>query len=279
MQTTLWQQVAHTLSANTLQELINGHLAAIHVRQFATAAECRRLCQALRHAAIDRRAATTSPMTLIGSNFSNCRGHSKDDYFATVEPAYRDLQTLTETAGFDPLQRLLAQLSTVWPEAVGVATEPGYGRYFAGGIKTRVQGSPLHFDYVPRFTRAYRIGQINAQLSWNLYLEMPQNTGSTTIYKAPIDASLKVDATAADLALVDSQPGSVWDAVWDNRLAPEQVDGAAAYTFRPEVGELVLFNTCHPHTVSVDQLAPGEWRAQAGSFIGRLDDDSLVLWS
>ena len=272
---TTWQQAAHTLSASTLQELIESRLAAVHIRQFATPAECQRLCQALRHAAIDRRAATTSPMTLIGSNFSNCRGPSKDDYFATVEPAYRDLQMLTEAAGFDPLQRLLARLSAVWPAAVGVATEPGYGRYFAGGIKTRVQGSPLHFDYVPRFTTAYRIGQINAQLSWNLYLEMPQNTGSTTIYNAPVEALINADPLMT-YGLNTDPKGS---AVWDNRLPPEQVDGAAAYTFRPEVGELVLFNTCNPHTVSVDQLTPGEWRAQAGSFIGRLADDSLVLWS
>ena len=51
------------LSASTLQELHLSRLAAVHIRQFATPAECQRLCQALRHAAIDRRAATTSPMT------------------------------------------------------------------------------------------------------------------------------------------------------------------------------------------------------------------------
>ena len=202
-------------------------------------------------------------MTLIGSNFSNNRGRRKPDYFEPVEPAYRDLQTIIEAANFDPLERLLNLLRAAWPDAVDVATEPGFGRYFAGGIKTRVHGSAPHFDYVPRFTVNYRIGEIVDQLSWNLYLEMPQHTGSTTLFNAPVAATRSTE----------ERPN------WNNRVDPQHIEGAETYTFRPEVGDVFLFNTRNPHTVIVDDIATDESRVQTGSFIGRLPDNALVLWS
>ena len=46
-----------------------------------------------------------------------------------------------------------------------------------------------------------------------------------------------------------------------------------------QIGEVVIINTRYPHDVLVGEVAPGEWRAQTSSFIGRLPDDRLVLWS
>jgi hypothetical protein len=260
-----WAAPATGLSADNIQRILAGTIPAIHLRDFATPAECRQFCQALQVVQSTARHAKTSRMQLIGSNFSNCRGNSKEDYFATVEQSYRDLQQLTE-ASFDPLQRMIGLLRASWPAAVGVAEEPGYGRYFAGGVKTRVDGSALHFDFVPHLVPDYQIGRITDQFSWNLYLAVPARTGSTTLFNAPVSDT-------------DGRTAMATAAGWNNLINPSRLAGSEHYTFQPQVGEAVLFNTRNPHTIEVNNPDPGELRIQIGSFIGRMNNNELVLWS
>lgn len=259
---TPWVTAATTLSRTSIEQLLNGEIPAIHIRDFASADECERFCQQLEKVKNSARAATTSPMQLIGSNFANYRSADKNDYFASVDPSYRILQTLTETS-FDPLQRMLKVLREAWPEPVNIASESGYGRYFAGGVKTRNAGSALHFDYVPLLAPDYQIGQIVDQFSWNLYLAVPTATGATTVYNAP----------------VQPQRASTASADWNNLIDPERVKNNESHHFQPQVGEAVLFNTRYPHTIEMNESAASEKRTQIGSFIGRLSSGELILWS
>lgn len=260
-----WQQAVHELTASQLNALIAGAIPAIHLKNFATAKECRRFCTALQEQDIKQQAAHTSPMNLVGSNFANFKGTQKSEYFATVETSYADIAKLTRVS-LDPLQRMLDRLNAIWPDAVDIAQEPGYGRYFAGGVKSRVNGSQLHFDYVPLLRPDFQIGQIIDQLAWNLYLDMPGTTGQTRLYNAPI-AAQRATHTASH---------------WDNKLSADQVAMKQHYTFHGQVGEVVLFNTRYPHTIVVDEpkiSKSGELRTQIGSFIGRLSNNKLILWS
>jgi len=266
-----WNSAAQALTAASLEALAQGQLPAIHVREFATPAECRRLCAAIRTAAVNRVEASTSPMTLIGSNLSNSMHQEKSEYFKSAEQSWEELDVITHRADFHPVERVMETLTEIWSAPVAVASEPDFGRYFAGGIKTRVAGSPLHFDYVPVTTDKYSLRDIVDQLSWNLYLDMPTACGSTTIFNAPID--IETFTRSTDRA--KDEPVRCWN----NQLPADSVAGRESYTFRPTIGELVLLNTRYPHTVLMDDVREGEWRAQTGSFIGRLADQRLVLWS
>ena len=57
------------------------------------------------------------------------------------------------------------------------------------------------------------------------------------------------------------------------------VEESESYTFWPMIGEVVLINTRYPHEVIVENLAADEWRVQFSSFIGRLPNNDLILWS
>jgi len=190
-----WNSAAQALTAASLEALAQGQVPAIHVRGFATAAQCRRLCAAIRTSAVNRIEASTSPMTLIGSNLSNSMHLPKREYFKSAEQSWEQLEAITRSADFRPVERVMEALSEIWSAPVAIATEPDFGRYFAGGIKTRVAGSALHFDYVPVTTDKYSLRDIVDQLSWNLYLDVPSACGSTTIFNAPIDIEAFVRPT------------------------------------------------------------------------------------
>jgi hypothetical protein len=252
------------LTRDNLQALLEGQIAALRIPGFATPEECRRFCDAIRGGGVSGTAAQTSRMNLVGANFSNHASNEKGAYFQLVDKSYADVSALYEAAGFNPLQRMIELLKAVWPAGAGVAEEPGFGRYFAGGVKTRVSGGHLHYDFAPHTAPDYAIGGILDQLGWNLYLEMPKGTGETMTFRRPIprEAGKMGSGPARALNL---------DRGW--------VDGAESFTFRPQIGEVVIINTRYPHDVLVGEVAPGEWRAQTSSFIGRLPDNRLVLWS
>ena len=261
-----WGRATERLSRSTLHALLRCDIPAIHVAGLAGARECESFLAVVRNA--PGRAADTSPMQLVGSNFSNHHGADKHDYFQTVADSRRNLRTLTD-ASFDPVERVRSQLAAHWPGAVRIADEgPPYGCYFAGCVKTRVAGSALHYDYAPDMVSGYAISDIRAQLSWNVYLQMPSGTGETTLYNKIVDP--KRD-------LREREPGA--GVRWNNLVNPGAVLGCESYTFKGRSGELVLFNTRCPHTVSVEAAGEHERRTQIGGFAGLTRSNDLILWS
>lgn len=259
-----WQRPAEALDQQSLQALIAGNVPAILIEDFASPGECAAFCSAIRNQAHQAEEAQTSRMTLIGANFSNYAGTTKAGYFDLVDPSYDALRPLLAAAGFDPLGRMIERLCAIWPADVEVANEPAHGRYFAGGIKTRASSGHLHYDFAPHTADGFSIARITDQLGWNLYLDMPKGTGETTTYRRPVPR---------DGGKVGSGP------VRALNLDQTYVEGAESFTFRPKIGDVAIINTRYPHDITVEDAGPDEWRAQTSSFIGRLPDDRLILWS
>jgi hypothetical protein len=260
---TAWQAVTG-LTEQSLRALLAGEVPAVRIPGFATPEECRRFCEAIRGGAHSGRAAETARMNLIGANFSNHAGKTKAEYFALVDQSYADVGRLCEAAGFNPLERMIDMLKAVWPAHVGVAMEPEFGRYFAGGVKTRTSSGHLHYDFTPHTAPGYVLGNILDQLGWNLYLDMPASTGGTVAYKKPVPREAGAQGRGPARAM---------------NLDRGFVEGAESFAFHPQIGEVAIINTRYPHDIVVENAAPDEWRVQTSSFIGRLPNDDLILWS
>jgi hypothetical protein len=260
-----WQRPAQGLDEASLRALLAGEVPAVRMENFASAEECTAFCAAVREQgeAVGR-AAQTSRMTLIGVNFSNYAGDTKEGYFAQVAPSYEAVGAIAARAGFDPLQRMIERLRAIWPAHVDVADEPEHGRYFAGGIKTRTSSGNLHYDFAPHTAPGFAIAGIVDQLGWNLYLDMPRGTGGTTTYRRAIPREGGKAGGGAARAL---------------NLDRGYVQDVESFTFQPRIGEVVIINTRYPHDILVENAAPDETRAQTSSFIGRLPNDDLILWS
>ena len=232
-----WQRPATGLDRQSLQDLMAGDIPAIVITGFASHQECSALCRAIRSHGDQAEDAKTSRMTLIGANFSNYAGETKAAYFDQVGPSWETLGSILAEAGFNPLQRMIERLIAIWPGDVEVASEPGHGRYFAGGIKTRSSSGHLHYDFAPHTAEGYAIAEIIDQLGWNLYLDMPEGTGETTTYRRPV---------ARDGGKAGSGPARALN------LDHDFVEGAEAFTFRPSVGDVAIINTRYPHTITVE---------------------------
>jgi hypothetical protein len=93
---------------------------------------------------------------------------------------------------------------------------------------------------------------------------MPQRTGTTTIWNATVTS-------------VGPQPEGANPTGVDSAL----LEGVPSCEVEVGLGDLLLLRTRSPHSVNVapELLEAGERRMQCGSFIGRCEDDALILWS
>jgi hypothetical protein len=191
------------------------------------------------------------------------RKRPKEDYFATVEAAYADQAKVFAQCGFDPLARLATLVRAAVPgKRVGIAEEPGVGRYYAGIVRETTGGTNLHMDFCRQTAPGYEIAKVDAQLATNFYASGTEEGGETTMYNFHYDPADYVGRT------VELSP-----------FDPKLVEGREHYTFKPAAGDLILFNSRCPHRVSWNPRDDGQRRMGIGSFLGRAPGGDVVMWS
>lgn len=252
--------VEHPLDVRTLALLLDNRIAAIRIPGFASVDECRAFAAAaragnIRHYSVARR------IGYIGmAQYEYRWDRPKSDFFEAVPAAAADLQQVCARS-FDAVQRLIDRLQAVWPHPVGIAREEA-GPYFAGIVRFASEGVDLHADWAPLNAPHYAIGRIDAQLGWNFFAEELAEGGITIVHNAPW-----------------SPPVAAGEIPRSYGLDRAIVAGAPSMSYRPTAGDVVLFNTRNPHEVSGGPAGGNAERISIGSFVGRLPDGQLVLWS
>lgn len=269
MQPKPWRDHAeHPLTAESLQWLFDNEIACIRVKAFATPAECAAFVAAMDSVGLNKEYTVIGPNVkfrprYIGVPQFEYRKRPKEDYFATVEAAYADQAKVFAACGFDPVARLQALVRAVLPgRTVGVAEEPGVGRYYAGIVRETTGGTNLHMDFCRQTAPAYEIAKVDAQLASNFYASGTDEGGETTMYNFHYDPA-DFPGRTVELSPFD----------------PKLIDGREHYTFKPAAGDLILFNSRCPHRVSWNPRDDGQRRMGIGTFLGRAPGGHVVMWS
>lgn len=257
-----WKNVEeHPLTRENLIALLNNEIPAIRIKGFATPEECEQFSAAAKTGNV-KYYSVKRKIGYIGQAQYEFRWNpDKSEYFKAVEAANRDLKQVVDRT-FDPVRRLIDQLSSVYPGKVDYAMEPGLGAYYAGIIRLASQGVDLHVDYAPLNTIDYAISDIDAQLGWNFFAENPGEGGLTTIHNNPWNPEIK-----------EGEIPQSYD------LPRDMIEGAVNFTYAPTAGDVVIFNTRNPHEISAGATGAVKDRVSIGSFVGRMPDGSLVLWA
>ena len=251
----------YELTRENLQLLLDNRIPVIRIRGFATPQECASFTEAARAGNI-KYYSVAKRIGYIGmAQYEYRWGRPKEDFFAAVPDAQRDLDDVLARSSFDPLQRLIDRLQAVWPHPVGLAREE-LGPYYAGIVRFAGEGVDLHVDWAPVNSPHYTIGRIDGQLGWNFFAEELAEGGETTVHNAPWEPEI-----------VDGEIPRSYG------LPPEIVEGSPKAVYKASAGDVVLFNTRNPHEISGGTPKPGGSRISIGSFVGRMPEGELVLWS
>jgi hypothetical protein len=253
-------QTEAELTAENLARLFANEISTIRIPGFATPAECRAVADAMRGAGFQDYG-HGRPVHFIGTTQFNFRFRPRAEYFAEV-PTACAAQGQVFARSFDAVERMMEHLRRVHGGAVGIASEPDGTRYFAGILRKTVEGGSLHADWAPATAPGYAVAGLDAQVTWNLYVEALDQGGATTLYDRVWEPPRPAGEVSDNYGLDDSL-----------------VAGARAHVFAPTVGDVVMFNTRNMHRVGGGPRDSQGLRLQVGSFIGRLPGGNLVLWS
>lgn len=258
-----WKQnTAAELSAESLAALIRNEIPAIRIEDFATAEECAAFSEAV-HTSPDLKSySVATPTHYLGLVMYEYRqdGGRKAEFFDAV-PAAVAAQEKLYAQSVDVPERFRSMLGAYHPQGeIRVPSEPGFGDYCPVVVRIATNGVHLHADYAPYNSPDWAIGEIEDQITWNLYTQCPSAGGETTVYNSPW-----IPAEGEDPAR--GLPGG--DIETDSSIQ--------SFTFAPKVGEVVLFNPRNPHKIAAGETS-GEGRVSIGSFLGTKGND-LLMWS
>lgn len=247
------------LDGEALHALLDNEIAGIVLTDFVDAATLHAAVAGIRRHGMEFYEAVDPPIGRIGITQFEHRHTpgSKAAYFAAAPAANQRRHEVFAGSG-DLFTAVAEALGAAWPAAARLATEDDGSEYFAGLIRVIGQGL-LHCDWAPHDAPGWAIGAIDAQLTWNIYCQVPEQGGATAVYDRPWTDD-------AERMLI---PGSYG---YDEAV----VSGRRCARIEPAPGELTLFNSRNFHAIEPSR---GADRISVSSFAGRAPSGELLLWS
>lgn len=250
----------HELTQDNLRRLLDNDIPAIRIRAFATPDECAAFAAAAKQGNMQYYNVSDRIGYIGLAQYQYRWNHTKEEFLNDADKAQADVEAVFSRS-FDPLQRFITLLQAVWPQSVGRAMEDDRP-YFAGIIRSTSDKIDLHVDWAPINSPHYSIGAIDGQLGWNFFAEELESGGHTSVYNNPWDPPRVSGEIPQSYGL-------------DRSLT----EGVPHFVYRATAGDVVIFNTRNPHEIAPGTARPGGSRVSIGSFIGRMPDNSLVLWA
>lgn len=248
------------LTTENLTDLIENRVAAIRLPGFATMEECRAFSAAVGRTSLQYYK-VGRPAGYVGTTFIHYMNRPKRDYFDEAASARSAVRTVTDQS-FDHLARFIDTVQQKTDYSIAVADEPDYGSYFAGIIRILCGGNNVHIDFAPQFAKDHVVGEVTAQLTWNVYVDEPRSGGETIIWNKPW------------IPTGNPEEDSKYP-----HFTREELQDVDSFVFKAQAGDVMIFNSRNPHQVEITTDVQKLNRIGAGSFIGRAGARDLVLWS
>lgn len=254
-----WEAVqVEELSEELLDALFDNQIGGVRIKNFVSPEDCAALADAVAVNGFDYYETLDPPLGRIGIAQYDHRA-DKAGYFREAAIAHQNRERIFSNSS-DPIPQILDLLGVAWPGKVGLAAEDAFGRYFAGIVRITVGGILVHCDWAQHDAPGWLVGSVDGQLVWNLYYSLTETGGETTVYRRPSSPDIESYAEGAF-----------------GFYRPDAVSDAERYTVTPEAGEVILFNSRNAHEVA--PTGGAGVRISASSFVGRMPDRSLILWS
>ena len=245
------------LDAVLLEALFDNEIAGIRIPEFIDRRTAAGAADGVLRHGLEYYADVEPPIGKIGITQFEYRHdeQTKAEYFALVPAADARRREVSAATG-DPVGLVLDAISAGRPAEV--AREADGTPYFAGLVRV-IGEALLHCDWAPMDAPTWAVGRIDAQVTWNVYCRLPDDGGTTTVYNRPWTPDLQAYQIPGSYGYRDAM-----------------VAGCESVTIEPATGDLVFFNSRNPHSVA---SGTGADRITVSSFVGRVPNSSLVLWS
>lgn len=248
------------LTEAMLLDLLNGRIAALRIPGFVDATNCAKIVTTANDFGYAWYENVLPPIGKIGLTQIEHGLDRKQEYFGGVVAA-TEVRDAILREGDDPFDGVMRALASAWSAGACLAYEDELRHDYFAGVIRNMGAARLHVDWAPHDAVGWDIAAIEAQLAWNIYLQIGEDGGATRIYRRPWTPELERYKTKKNYG-----------------YEPHAAADADIVELAPRVGELVVFSPRNLHEVT--PVKDPTVRISVGSFIGCSGrDDELSLWS
>ncbi|WP_435271540.1 2OG-Fe(II)-dependent halogenase WelO5 family protein [Streptomyces sp. 1222.5] len=241
--------------------LAAGNLAAVVVPSFLDAGTCIGAMEAISRLPVKDVNAKRVPdrVTRFGPSlhdYRSVRGDFEADAYWEAADTARSLWAAARVSP-DPVRLAIDRISAGWGSPIKPATINGRS-LFSGMFRDVNFGIRIHFDEITQeYPRGLFDQELAAQLSFNLWVQVPRVGGATTIWRRrwhPQDYQFR-DGYAVHSTIIDGFPDA---------------------SFKPRAGDAALFNSGYMHAV---EDCHGDRRVAFSFFLGLTESNELIAWA
>lgn len=247
----------NNLDNNSLNNLLENKIGSIICKEFASLDECMALANAISIIGFDNYIGVEPKIGRIGITQFEAKQYGMDWYFDNADKANK-IHKKIFSLSFDPLLRLIRLLQKN-SFKVSIAHEVKNNRkYFCGLVRQINNSALLHADYAPYDAPGWVIGEIKAQLAWNLCIEEPFSDGDCVVYNKHW--------------CLEDEKYKMENSYGYSRAIIRDVEHQA---IKIKTGDCYFFNCRNYHEVT---KCNGN-RLTISCFMGLLSEDEILIWS
>jgi hypothetical protein len=249
------------LNSESFELLLQHKIPGILVKEFVSKEECAAVADRLKKMQFGNYDHLKDiPVHHLGVCHNQLVNEDKSVYFGKIEEANRLVASIFDGIIDNPVNKLLDRLNQSTSRKAQIATEEGYGEYFAGAFRSFSGHGRLHVDHAPTHIKPHwDVKNIIQQLTWNIYFSMLNTGGDLVIYDT-------IHTPENELQKV---PGEYY-------FPYSVLEGNAHLKVIPEIGDLIIFNTQNFHEILGN--TDGR-RISQTSFMGIGFDGGIRIWS
>ena len=258
-----WSQIkSPVITKENLEAVLDNKVSFLSIEGFLDRRDCESLLRALSNGKLGGydynfdQELTPECEHYMTTHYLFEENSHKEVYFKEAKKSLEQYEELVKEAGVEAFGQLQSALRAAGYE-VEEATENGY-RYSSAMVRNLIEGASLHPDYAPFLAVDWAIKNIDRQLAWNIYLDMPAKGGETVVYNKPWikedDRFIKGSSYAYD---------------------PEVIASKERAAIKPKVGDLVIFNSRNFHEVSKGE---GGRRWTMGGHLATTPEGKILSW-
>ena len=227
-------------------------------KHFATLDECHQMKEAIYKIGFEEYINVSPPIGRIGITQFEAGKENKNWYFERAKIS-GERQNMIFNMSFNPIERLI-KLFQNSGKTIYIASDLSTGRpYYSGLIRQINKSALIHADYAPYDAKGWEIGEISAQLAWNLCIQAPASGGDCIVYEKPWD-------------LADDESFRIKNSYG---YVPEVLGKSPGHAITVDTGDMYLFNSRNFHEV---KNCSGD-RITISCFLGLLQNSDIVIWS
>lgn len=254
---------ANALTRESLFNLFEDKIPYIRLPRAVSPERCEKLAEACQSVGFEYYDDIHPPVGRIGVTQYEYRHRTKQEYFEAARSVERKHRQISEAADHDPLGDFVEDVRRLGL-SVRLAKESKLDLDYGSRLVRQIPMAKLHMDFAALCAQGWDIGNVQQQVTLNLYLREPRVGGECMVFN-------KAWKLEDDETLDEVQPLSSYG------YPAKLVEGVRSECIRPEQGDIVLFNTRNFHEV-VPSSGPVT-RLSLTTFFGRLKSDEIVFWS